>query len=422
MRVRFLPVILLTAWLPAHASAQSIVDGDFQSTTFFSVVTGPGTTASATRVGTGGNPGAHLRVAISIPVGGEGRGLAILEQFSTVAPLEDVPFTLEFDARFVSTELFPDQAVMLLVRQGETIYELAFNQFVQTPVNEWTAFTRTGTFTSRFFVRILGTGPLNPDFSGGTLTYVGFGGGNGGLGTTFDYDNFSLEIEGGPPDPGVSQIHSVEESNGVLLITGVNLCPPSGGPSTFFRDPRDQSMVLTPISCQAGGTQALPLDLVQVVAPPIVPGEFLVSVLNGTRRAEFSVSLAGGGSGGGVGPPGPPGPPGPQGPPGPAGPQGPAGPGGATGPAGPQGPAGPAGAPGPPGPPVRTSAVCVNVAGPALRCSDICRGTIVSAVRIEAGSCRVTSDTGSCEGRGIRGSPNVPLNPSTWGVCCVCAP
>ena len=56
MRVRLLPVILWTALLPAHASAQTIVDGDFQSATFLSVVTGPGTAASATRAASGAIP------------------------------------------------------------------------------------------------------------------------------------------------------------------------------------------------------------------------------------------------------------------------------------------------------------------------------------------------------------------------------
>jgi hypothetical protein len=41
MHVRLLPVILWTALLPAHASAQSIGDGDFQTAKFLS---GPGLT------------------------------------------------------------------------------------------------------------------------------------------------------------------------------------------------------------------------------------------------------------------------------------------------------------------------------------------------------------------------------------------
>lgn len=214
-------------------------------------------------------------------------------------------------------------------------------------------------------------------------------------------------MSGNTEQPSSSKIFQVEPVDTSLVIAGVGLCPSDGTlPLAFFRDPRDQTSLLNTVTCVGIGSAARLLDMLTVVAPPVTPGEFLLTVMNGTNHAEFSISLAGDGA---------PGPVGPAGPPGPAGPAGPLGPIGATGPAGPVGPAGP------PGPAVRTSAVCVDLAPFGLSCRDMCVNT-VAAVRIEASRCRVTADTGSCEGRGAPGSVNIPGRPVTYGVCCVCAP
>jgi choice-of-anchor C domain-containing protein len=205
-----------------------------------------------------------------------------------------------------------------------------------------------------------------------------------------------------PGHPSSAKIFHVVPSGTDLLITGINLCSTDGGfPTTFFGDPRDQSFLLTPISCQMVGSPALPLDLLIVATPTPAPGEFLLTVVNGTRHAEFSVSLAAGG--GTIGPPGPPGPA------------------GATGPTGPQGPTGPAGPSGSPGPAVTTAAVCVSLAPSSLRCGDVCARTVISSARVEAGVCTATSDTGSCDARGGPGN-TIQIRPPTFAVCCVCAP
>jgi hypothetical protein len=213
---------------------------------------------------------------------------------------------------------------------------------------------------------------------------------------------------------GDATIFTVEPAGSEIVVTGLGLCPGDGSlPPTHLGDPRDPGASLTPISCQTSGSSALPFDLLTVSAPALEPGEFLLTVVNGTTRATFSVSLA---SGNGLpGPRGPEGPPGPTGPPGPAGSPGPAGPQGPPGPIGPQGPAGP------PGPPVTTSAICVDGAPSALSCSNLCR-TTVSGVRADT-RCRVTSDTGTCEARGFPGTVNtLPARPVTFALCCVCAP
>ena len=411
MTIRSVAFAALIAALPAATSAQTIVDGDFQSWTL-SALPNPPTNpecARITREPTGGNPGGHLRIAIQLMgICGEGRGLAVFEGFSSIAPLNGASFTLGFDARFVASEAFADQAVLLLIRQGTTIYETNEYWLVSTPLNEWAPFSFTGTLSAERFHRIVGSGPLLPDLSGAALTYFGFVGGNGGVGRTFDYDNFTLRI-GDLPPPVVTtaQIFKVEPMDVDLVITGVNLCPGAGDavPATFYGDPRSQSSMLTPRRCQSETVGALRLDVLTVAAPAILPGEFLLTVVNGTLRAEFSVSLAA--VTGSQAPPGPPGPGGPQGPSGPIGPQGPQGIPGLTGPAGPTGPA------------VRTSAVCLSqVPSSGPFCRNICQTTIARA-EVPGRSCEVTSDTGSCR---ASAAPGNPLIPSTYAVCCVCAP
>src|SRR5262245_46958368 len=186
MTFRWLVLAVSILGLPSTLAAQTVADGDFVAWTFSSLVTlPPDETAVVTRVGVGGNPGAHLRVAISL-IGGEGRGMAIYEGFSTTAPLDGLPYSFKFDAKFVSAQVFVDQAVFLLVRQGNTIYELHRDTIV-APFNAWAPFTYTGELDPNAFVRIVGSGPLHPIFAGGVPTYFGLGGGNGATGTTYDY-------------------------------------------------------------------------------------------------------------------------------------------------------------------------------------------------------------------------------------------
>ena len=231
------------------------------------------------------------------------------------------------------------------------------------------------------------------DDSAASLAFVSLDVASSSCGPALD----NVIVTGNTVSVSSTKIFQVEPSGSTLVVTGVNLCPSDGLPLTFFRDPRDQTSLLPSLSCVRVGMAALPLDILTVVAPPAAPGEFLLTVMNGANHSDFSVSLASEvlGLQGPPGPPGPPGSPGPQGIPGPIGPLG------------------------PPGPPVSTSAVCVSLVpsgGPF--CSDICART-VARVEVRGRSCEVTADTGSCRASAALGNP---LIPSTYAVCCVCAP
>lgn len=122
-----------------------------------------------------------------------------------------------------------------------------------------------------------------------------------------------------------------------------------------------------------------------------------------------------------AGPQGPEGPAGPAGAAGPEGPAGPAGPTGATGPAGPQGPTGPQGVP---GPSLRTSAVCLETVGTYPYSGGICTCAvrILSQEYTNDGTCRITSETGSCSASGARSICYGPASctKDEVGSCCVC--
>jgi hypothetical protein len=117
MTLRALALAAVIAGLPAGVSGQTVVDGNFQAWTLLTV-TGPpdqSACASIARSAGGGNPAAHLTIAITLSAGGcgEGRGLAIYEGFSTDAPLTDANYTFTFDARRLAAELFVEQGALL---------------------------------------------------------------------------------------------------------------------------------------------------------------------------------------------------------------------------------------------------------------------------------------------------------------------
>lgn len=378
-------------------AADLVVDGDFSHWTFSILVDQPGDVI-VTREPAGGNPDSHLRIATNPNPSGEARGLAIFEGYTTTDPLLGTDFVLSFDARNHPVSGFRSQGVLLLIRQGDSIYEVIVST-ITAPDNAWTTLTFPGVFDPLLFTKLSGSGPAHPDFSGGVLTYVGFGAGNGAIGVTLDYDNFSLQIGEATQQISGTKIFQVERFGSDLMVTGVNLCPQNSLPRVLIGDPRDAQSEYLPTSCQSVGSLALPLDIIMLPFPAeLESGEFLLSVVNieqsivDEQLAEFSVSynnsgstaglgiadvyisgtsliveltdgttinagtLPSGGQQGPVGPPGPPGPPGPQGLPGP---EGPPGPGGLSGPPGPPGPTGstglegtigPAGPSGPPGP------------------------------------------------------------------------
>jgi hypothetical protein len=108
---------------------------------------------------------------------------------------------------------------------------------------------------------------------------------------------------------------------------------------------------------------------IQVALPQLVPGNYLLAVVQAKVEAAFFIVTIGGGSGS----PGPQGPIGPAGPVGPAGPAGPAGLTGATGPTGPKGDKGDKGDQGPIGP-TGGGLTVLSAAGQAL-------GTVVGVTK-----------------------------------------
>ena len=389
-RSAFCAIVLAACACSAHA-ADTVVDGDFANWTFSFLADQPGS-ATVSVVPAGGNPGAHLRIATDPNTSGSARGLAIKEDFSTIEPLAGASWSLTFDVRKFATPVFPEQSAHLLLRQGDTIYEIIL-AVIDAPDNAWVSFGYSGIFDPALFTKLTGTGPLQPDFTSGVPTFFGFGGGNGAHDRTYDYDNFNLQIGDVFPQVDGATIFMTERFGSDWVISGVNLCPTNGNfPDVFLGDPRVADSILSPTSCTIGGSLEAPLDTLTVPFPSgIGTGEFLLTVINDTvpsgdnDRAEFSTSptAEGGGTPGrgienvflqgadlivvftdgtsvnaGPIPAGPPGNSGPAGadgqgpqgvagPPGPAGPQGPPGP--AGGPPGPQGPIGPQGPPGLPG-------------------------------------------------------------------------
>ncbi len=193
------PLVLFvgTIFLLAKANighAVVISDGDFSNWTFSSFHAGTAA-ATVTREPSGGNPGARLNITTVTNVTDAAFGTAIKDDFSTNAPLSG-PFTLSLDVLSGPGGFGQGQAIELLVEQGGTVYGASLG-VTGWPFNTFTTISFNGTFDPTMFTRVIGAGPLTPDFSGGVTTHFGFAGGNLKSNTlTQYYDNFSLDVPG----------------------------------------------------------------------------------------------------------------------------------------------------------------------------------------------------------------------------------
>ena len=188
-------ITVICAFVAIPARGDIIFDGDFIDWDFGSKNFGSGS-VTVTRLASGGNPGACLRVTTY--TGDTVFGLANKPDFSTALALADTPFELQLDVENRYTAWNQGQGIQLLVEQDSSIY--AYGLGVTWWPHDWNTLTFTGTFTESSFSLWSGSGPATPDFSGGTTTRFGFAAGNSRSGTlTQYYDNFSLEIV---PVPG----------------------------------------------------------------------------------------------------------------------------------------------------------------------------------------------------------------------------
>lgn len=189
------------------AAADTVSNGDFTHWTFDS--TG---TATASREATGGNPDGRLNVTtISGPLV---YGTAIFTSTATLNVLQGESFDFSVDVLAGPGSYGAGQAIQLLVEQNGAIY----GNFLDTTGSHatWNTFSASGTFDQSAFSRLIGAGPITPDFSGGTLTRFGFAAGNESSGTlTQYYDNFSLTSPAIAPVP--------EPETYALLLAGLGL-------------------------------------------------------------------------------------------------------------------------------------------------------------------------------------------------------
>ena len=170
-------------------------------------------TASAVVEGSGGNPGARLRITTITPtISDTAFGTAVLTTSGTPAPTAGAAFTLNIDALSGPGAFGQGQLIELLVAQGGSVYALALSG-TGFPLNSWTTLTFNGNFNAGSFVRVSGVGPATPSFDGVTVTTYGFAAGNTQSATlTQYYDNFRLTIPSiGAPPPGVSQVPTLSE-------------------------------------------------------------------------------------------------------------------------------------------------------------------------------------------------------------------
>lgn len=179
--------LLLTTILTLYATtaiAETIADGDFMNWAFDS--TG---TAAVSWEDNGGNPGNRLN--ITTVSGSLVYGTAILSGFGSLLALQGETFDLAIDVIAGPGSYGAGQAIQLLVEQNGSIYG---NYKATTGYHtDWYTFSAAGTFYDTEFSLLIGAGPANPDFSGGTFTRFGFAAGNADSGTlTQYYDNFSL--------------------------------------------------------------------------------------------------------------------------------------------------------------------------------------------------------------------------------------
>lgn len=190
------------------AAADTVSDGDFTHWTFDA--TG---TATASREATGGNPDGRLNVTTIS--GSLVYGTAILTSTATLNALQGAAFDFSVDVLAGTGSYGAGQAIQLLVEQNGTVY----GTFLGTTGSHatWKTFSSSkGTFEQTAFSRLIGAGPVNPDFSGGALTRFGFAAGNESSGTlTQYYDNFSLTSPAIAPVP--------EPETYALLLAGLGL-------------------------------------------------------------------------------------------------------------------------------------------------------------------------------------------------------
>lgn len=203
------PLVLATtiALCASSAAANTIADGDFTNWAFDT--TG---TATVSREATGGNPDGHLNVTTLS--GSLVYGTAIFTSTATLNALQGESFGFSVDVLAGPGSYGAGQAIQLLVEQNGAIY----GNFLDTTGSHatWNTFSASGTFDQSAFSRLIGAGPVNPDFSGGTLTRFGFAAGNESSGTlTQYYDNFSLTSPAIAPVP--------EPETYALLLAGLGL-------------------------------------------------------------------------------------------------------------------------------------------------------------------------------------------------------
>lgn len=186
MRMFSVLAVIIVSTLASPAHALVITDGDFNSWSFGS--TG---TATASKEPSGGNPDSRLN--ITTVSGPTVYGTAIKSDFSTDSLLEGASFNFQIDVLSGLGSFGQGQRLQLLVAQNSNIY--AQNMDITGYPLFWDTFSFSGFITASSFSLWSGSGPSNPDFSGGTDTFFGFAGGNSISGTlTQYYDNYHLEI------------------------------------------------------------------------------------------------------------------------------------------------------------------------------------------------------------------------------------
>ncbi|MCL4763281.1 MAG: hypothetical protein KJ018_16180 [Burkholderiales bacterium] len=192
---RWIATVACLVALAAGVAHGTVVvnDGDFSSWTFGS----HGTSATASREASGGNPGARLTLTTSTP-SGTAYGYGLKSDYVASVALAGTAFTLTVDVLLGSPGL---QAVELLVEQGGTFYRRALGD-TGTPAT-WTTRVFNGTFDAASFVKLDGPGPDQPDFSGATATRFGLAAGNSfSQPITAYYDNVRLDFAAvAPTDP-----------------------------------------------------------------------------------------------------------------------------------------------------------------------------------------------------------------------------
>jgi hypothetical protein len=215
-----LVVIFATLTLSAGTNAGTISDGDFSNWSF-SAFGENGGTATPTVFPSGGNPGAYLQILTNtgnISGSGDQAGIsAIYLGDSTSAALSGA-FELDLDVTSIGDSGSQGQVIDLMVDQAGTLYS---DYLGATGVpSGWTTEMFHGTFLASDFANLSGSGPAQPDFSGGTQTYFGFFAGNE-TSNIFaqNYDNFSLSNQSLSSSPEPSSLYLI--IGGALVFSGL---------------------------------------------------------------------------------------------------------------------------------------------------------------------------------------------------------